>query len=248
MSRYVTTDWHGRADIADKVLEYLKEDDELYFLGDAIDRGPDGLYIMEKLLQDPRVTYLKGNHEDMFVDAISDYIEGRSGMSMQHWISQGGDTTWAAAVKLSDASLWRIHSRLRSLPERIDLTTEDGKTIILSHAGCDPWVDDEIAKYWGLKDRYIWDRKHIHSSSIDFKQEEWKDTYVIHGHTPVITRHFCGDEDVVLPGYEEVKAVYYADGHKICLDLYTVGTGRAVLFDLDTFEEIYFTEKGIVKQ
>ena len=62
MSRYVATDWHGRADVADKVLEYLKPEDELYFLGDAIDRGPDGIYIVNKLLQDPRITYFKVNH------------------------------------------------------------------------------------------------------------------------------------------------------------------------------------------
>lgn len=247
MSRYVATDWHGRADVADKVFEYLKEDDELYYLGDAIDRGPSGIYITYKLLQDPRVVYLKGNHEDMLVDVISYYAEGRTGQIMQHWLGQGGDTTWHDVAIMPDADIWRLRNKLKSLPERIDLTTEDGKYIILSHAGCDPWIDDQTARMWGIKDRYLWDRKHLHSSSVDFKQEKWKDTYVIHGHTPVLTKHFCGDEDVVLPGFEDVRAVRYADGHKICLDLYTVGTGKTVLFDLDTFEEIYFTEEGIVK-
>ena len=52
---------------------------------------------------------------------------------------------------------------------------------------------------------------------------------------------------MILPEFEEVKAVHYAEGHKICLDLYTAGTGKAVLFDLDTFEEIYFTAEGKVE-
>ena len=52
MSRYVATDWHGIKDISDKILAYLKPEDELYFLGDAIDRGPDGMRIMYDLLED----------------------------------------------------------------------------------------------------------------------------------------------------------------------------------------------------
>ena len=239
MSRYVSSDWHGVAEIADKILEYLKPEDELYFLGDAIDRGPNGMYIMHKLLQDPRVTYLKGNHEDLMLMCVPDFIEGHFEYAVG-WYQNGGEVTWKTLEKMDDRSKLWFCKKVYDMPERLDITNTKGQHIILSHAGCDPWIDDATARMWGIKDRYIWDRKHIHSSSEDFKQEEWKDTYVIHGHTPVLTRHFCGDEDVILPGTEEVKAVHYADGHKICLDLYTVGTGRAVLFDLDTFEEIYF--------
>jgi serine/threonine protein phosphatase 1 len=239
MSRYVATDWHGIKDISAQVLSYLKPEDELYFLGDAIDRGPDGMYIMLKLLQDPRITYLKGNHEDMLADVIFDYIEGRAGHMTQHWLGQGGQSTWKDLIKISDATLWRLRNKIINMPERIDIENNRGEHIILTHAGCDPWVDDEEARLFGLKHRYLWDRKHIHHSWDEFQQEEWKDTYVIHGHTPVLSRCFCGDEDVVLPGVSG-NVVHYAGGHKICLDLFTVGTGRAVLFDLDTFEEIYF--------
>lgn len=41
----------------------------IIFGGDAIDRGPDGYNIMKQLLDDPHVTYLMGNHEDMFTKA-----------------------------------------------------------------------------------------------------------------------------------------------------------------------------------
>ena len=239
MSRYVATDWHGIKEISDKILAYLKPEDKLYFLGDAIDRGPDGMRIMYDLLEDKRVIYLLGNHEDMMYESLTEYMEGHTYM-MPHWISQGGDTTWKTLEYTTYSNQEWLCKRIKDMPQRVDIINKKGQHIILTHAGCDPWIDDEIARMWGIKNRYIWDRKHIHSNSEDFKQEEWKDTYVIHGHTPVLTRHFCGDEDVILPGTEEVKAVHYADGHKICLDLYTVGTGRAVLFDLDTFEEIYF--------
>ena len=40
---YVTTDLHGNGLLWRKIKEKLNIDDTLYFLGDAIDRGPDGL-------------------------------------------------------------------------------------------------------------------------------------------------------------------------------------------------------------
>lgn len=246
MSRYVATDWHGVRDIADKILEYLKPEDELYFLGDAIDRGPDGLYIMFKLLQDPRVKYLKGNHEDMMLWCVPEFMEGHFELA-PHWYQNGGELTWKKLEMMDDqAKIW-FCAKILNMPEKIDITNTRGQHIILTHAGCDPWMTEEEYLMLGIKDHYLWDRKHIHHACDEFKQKEWKNTYVIHGHTPVLTKHFCGDEDVVLPEVKDVRAVHYADGHKICLDLYTVGTGRAVLFDLDTFEEIYFTAEGKVE-
>ena len=35
------------------------------------------------------------------------------------------------------------------------------------------------------------------------------------------------------------EAVRYADGKKVCIDLMTAFTGRAILFNLDTGEELY---------
>ena len=215
MSRYVATDWHGMADVADKILEYLKPDDELYFLGDAIDRGPNGLYIMYTLLTDPRVTYLKGNHEDIMLDCVPDFIEGHFQYA-NHWYENGGDITWKSLEKLEDREKLWFCRKIANMQERIDIINKKGQHIILSHAGCDPWIDDEMARMMGLKYRYIWDRKHIHSSWDEFQQEKWKNTYVIHGHTPVLNKHFCGDEDVVLPEVKEVRAAHYANGHKIC--------------------------------
>ena len=53
-------------------MKYCYEMDDtpwIIFGGDAIDRGPDGYNIMKQLLDDSHVTYLMGNHEDMFTRA-----------------------------------------------------------------------------------------------------------------------------------------------------------------------------------
>ena len=72
---YASSDWHGNGELAIKVLNYLQPDDKLYFLGDAIDRGPHGYQIMTQLLEDKRVIYMLGNHEQMMLEAIQHMIK-----------------------------------------------------------------------------------------------------------------------------------------------------------------------------
>ena len=62
---YCFTDLHGMYNLWAQIRDYCKPDDTLIFLGDACDRGNDGLKIIYELLKDPRVIYLKGNHEDI---------------------------------------------------------------------------------------------------------------------------------------------------------------------------------------
>ena len=65
-------DIHGMYDLYKAIMNYCNEQDPeatIVFLGDACDRGPDGYQIMKELLDNPKVVYLKGNHEDMFTKA-----------------------------------------------------------------------------------------------------------------------------------------------------------------------------------
>ena len=47
---YCISDLHGRYDRYEKVLEKIQDTDELYVLGDCIDRGKDGLKILNETL------------------------------------------------------------------------------------------------------------------------------------------------------------------------------------------------------
>ncbi|SFQ35506.1 Calcineurin-like phosphoesterase [Butyrivibrio proteoclasticus] len=53
MSTYAISDLHGQYDIFEKLLDVIdfSENDFLYVLGDAIDRGPDGIKILQKINQ-----------------------------------------------------------------------------------------------------------------------------------------------------------------------------------------------------
>lgn len=72
MGVFFFTDIHGNKNLYDAVIEYCGNN-LIIFGGDAIDREPHGYYIMKSLLKNPRVIYLKGNHEDMFVRAAREF-------------------------------------------------------------------------------------------------------------------------------------------------------------------------------
>ena len=66
------TDIHGSRPLFDAIMKYCNEQDPeatIIFGGDAMDRGADGYAIMKELLDNPKVVYLMGNHEDMFCKA-----------------------------------------------------------------------------------------------------------------------------------------------------------------------------------
>ena len=67
---FACSDLHGMWQLWEQIDAYCDETDTIFFLGDAADRGPDGLRLMKTLLIDKRVKYIKGNHEDMKVISL----------------------------------------------------------------------------------------------------------------------------------------------------------------------------------
>ncbi|MGB3798811.1 MAG: metallophosphoesterase family protein, partial [Lewinella sp.] len=77
MPRYAITDIHGCSFTFHRLLERIGfgREDELYLLGDYIDRGPDSQGVLQHIwkLQGEgyQIHCLRGNHEQMLIDAIS---------------------------------------------------------------------------------------------------------------------------------------------------------------------------------
>ena len=78
MKKYATSDIHGCAKTSKKLVAKinLSKDDELYILGDYIDRGPDSKGVIDYIwqLQEEgfQVKCLLGNHEAMLLEKIRD--------------------------------------------------------------------------------------------------------------------------------------------------------------------------------
>jgi len=96
MKTFVVPDLHGRHDLLVKGLEavsHAAQGGTVVFLGDYIDRGPDGRAVLERLMAGPPVGWawvcLKGNHEDLMVCALE---TGDTDL----WLLNGGEATLAS--------------------------------------------------------------------------------------------------------------------------------------------------------
>ena len=233
MSVWACSDLHGQRILFDAIKNFIKEDDVVYFLGDACDRGPDGWEMIKEILADKRFIYLKGNHEDMLVKAHNEYFENGRGEAINLCIWNGGQPTLRAM--LADDNFIREHTIvvLALLPLTAEYTNKNGELIHMSHAGFSMGVDDPSSHDW------VWDRTH-------FFDTNWfgpDNAIVVHGHTPIpclieeISFYYDGlAEEEIEPG-----AFWYCGGHKIDIDCGTHFTNTTVLLNLDTFDEEIFS-------
>lgn len=246
MAVYATTDWHGYINIYSKIKAFLQPDDIVYFLGDANDRGPDGYALIKLIYNDPQFKYIKGNHEQMFVDVARSWKNSgltdeqcyKFNTSAYRMIKNNG------GVRTFDD--WRKDGAPMEWPEKLDLLplydvyeNKDGIKIFLSHAGCTLFQEQSVNDGTiTLFDDLLWGREHIY----DERDEQWPANYkIVHGHTPVeLLKERLGI-------WESPKTApyWYADDYKCCLDQRTFESGHACLMDLDTFEFKTFRDLSV---
>lgn len=211
MSMYAFSDIHGNYKIFQNILKKIKPSDTIYFLGDAIDRGPDGWKILKELLNHPQVEYIKGNHEQMLIDYFND---GDSAI----WFYNGGRPTYRDAI--NDDELENILKKIQKLPYKKTIQIEN-KTLLLSHAGC--LIKD--FKDLNLHDS-IWDRNHL---LMDEDLTQMEDVYLIHGHTPLISAPLWYNGNDIGEHYPD------KNHHKCDIDAGTYNTNKTILMKLDDF-------------
>lgn len=232
MATYAATDLHGMYNLWEQIKEYMKPEDTLYYLGDAIDRGPRGWDVFTELLDDPRVIFIKGNHEDMMY--YSYVFSGELGTEyFKAWDKNGGKETRKNLQEknLSYSEKMEYIYKIKDMPTFRIYQNERKETFLLTHAGFTP-----TKEYWNLnlfEQEYsnLWNRKHI--------TERWpQDTvnenkFVIHGHTPIPYMF------QLIPGIQD--PIIYCAGHKVNLDTGAFDSNMAILYNLDKNDiEIYF--------
>lgn len=239
---YVCTDLHGMRSLWEQIKNYCDETDTIYFLGDAADRGEDGLKLMKDLLADKRVKYLKGNHEDMLVLVGLDIFNGAF-ESMDLLISNGGAQTLRDFLSMEDTKEQiKLIKTLDALPLTAEYTNTKGQNIFLSHAGTAfDYTEEEIKNM--VFNRYLWDRTHICREWTN--DPKYENTIMVHGHTPTQILKEKLNECQQFSDKEHIKytgknVITYCNGHKIDLDLGSFATGFAALFDLDEMKVVNY--------
>lgn len=227
--KYVVSDIHGHYSHFLKLLEKLNltENDTLYVLGDIIDRGPENINLVRKIMSMPNVKMILGNHEDMMLG----YYKGKNLFDRKYfqalWYHNGGDFTDKEFKILESEEQERILEYFSSLPLELEVTV-NGIIYNLVH-GC--YVADSHKSKISANtysDIVLWER-------IDPTDIGLEDKTVIFGHT--CTKYYL---DNVVDKY-----TIWKNNNLIGIDCGMAGYSRNPLkcqlgcLCLDNLEEIY---------
>jgi serine/threonine protein phosphatase 1 len=203
---YAIGDVHGLAGRLRDLHHYILEDQKrhgcaakIVHLGDYIDRGPCSRETLLQVMALSRyaaqksnisVEALRGNHEQMLLDAYDGAFDGAD----RHWFGNGGVAaleSYARAHDVSDDADWRAAidlAHIAWLRERPLMLYDPQRRIVFAHAGIDPQTFPACKP-----EILIWTR-----SPRFFNPEQWPTRpgldglLVVHGHTP--THGFHPDE------------------------------------------------------
>jgi serine/threonine protein phosphatase 1 len=164
-------DVHGHYDALMILLEAIapETEDEVYFVGDLVDRGPKSAEVVEYVIRNNYVCIL-GNHEQMMLDVLTNPLAPEH--CRQAWLYSGGHSTIGS---YGDAGIPSEHIEwMTQLPTHIDLGD-----VWLVHAGVDPELPIEAQS----SEQFCWIRDDFHSMQAPF----FPDKLIITGHTITFT-------------------------------------------------------------
>jgi serine/threonine protein phosphatase 1 len=163
-------DIHGCLDQLKTLMTQVapKLADRVVFLGDYVDRGPDSAGVIDYLIEFNRIfpstCFLRGNHEQMFID----YLDGHDPTS---FLVNGGLKTLNS---YQSSGQWPIPSSHRTFIDAL-LDYYETEDYIFVHAGLRPGIPLAEQDSSDL----LWIRRDFITSSYD-----WGKT-VVYGHTPL---------------------------------------------------------------
>lgn len=170
---FVVGDIHGCYNQLMDKLTYEGFDrtrDRLFSVGDLIDRGPDSEKCLS-LLQEPWFHMVRGNHEEMLINAC-----GGAGESYSWWASYGA---WAKWINPQEMNAWA--KRLQLLPIAITLEM-DGYSVGICHAEPDGQDWEKMVSNSRSVDVMQWGRR-VLSKPPAYDVDGVDIT--LHGHTPL---------------------------------------------------------------
>lgn len=202
--------------------------DTLYVLGDVIDRGPDGVKVLQDMSLRPNVFPLLGNHE--FTAAIClpwlmaeiteqslAALDETQLAALSEWLTNGGDMTLRGLNQLNREEREDIQEYFREM----DLYAEvevGGRRFVLTHSALEHFAPDKPLEDYELQD-YLFGRPAPEAVY-------YPDRILIFGHTP--TRILGG-------GGKIIRQKTWIDIDCGCV----FKGGRLGCLCLDTMEEFY---------
>lgn len=172
---YVLSDIHGNKEAFDTLLSLIQmqPDDHLYILGDVIDRGPDGIRLLQQIRAMQNCTLLLGNHEYMMVDCLRHPDDAEKTL---RWMDNSCEDTFMHLSEFSQEELEDLLSYVESLPVQAEITV-GGKAFLLVHAAPAELYDAGDSIYDNCTEFMVWHRLQNTDTLPEGKT-------VVFGHTP----------------------------------------------------------------
>jgi serine/threonine protein phosphatase 1 len=213
-------DIHGCSRALDAILNSVRPhpDDQIIALGDYVDRGPDSMGVLERLIalrRTHKLVALRGNHEQMMLDA-------RAGnLGANFWFEWGGHDTLVSYTPWGeDGSLAEVPPHHWDFMEKDCVNWYETDTHIFVHAIVDPDLpldQQPLAKlHW----------EPLHSS----QKPHLSGKIVICGHT----------------AQRSGKPLNL--GHTICIDTWVYGEGCLTCLDVTTGKYWQANQLGQTRQ
>ena len=182
---YVISDIHGNTRRFESVMKQinLQPEDKLYILGDVIDRYPDGIKILRKIMKMPNVKMLLGNHEYMMLNALDtpfdpdnyeEYYEHVDRIKL--WYRNGGRVTHDYLKHIRKDIRAEVFEYLRGLPLNIKIVV-NGQEYRLIHGSPIELFERYRFSYSDKAEFAVWHR--YKGFDMDFDDQN-----TIFGHTP----------------------------------------------------------------
>lgn len=237
--RYVISDIHGCYEEFIELLEKINfsSSDELYILGDVMDRGPEPIKVMQKMMEMENVFFILGNHDfvmyknmkklavEITEENAEEYLDSDDIADYIMWIQEGGNTTSQKFKELSRSQ----QQDMLSYIEEAELYEEifvDDKRFVLVHAGLNEFDEAKDLEDYQLEDFMFY--------RADYGRRYFSDenTWLVTGHTPVIKIR------------DDKKPYIYKENGHIAVDCGCIYGEHLAAYCFETGEEFYVKRKA----
>ncbi len=246
MSVFAISDIHGCFDEFQAALRMVEfgDADQLFILGDIIDRGPQIGACIEWLVQNDangpgsNIHFVMGNHEELadwsLLGAWSDFRFDEA--CVNDWKQNGGRKTLGQMRKLDPAVVDAFQHIVRHAPKALGVQMED-EFVFMSHAGMRPAEPGCEPDAWLVQAEQdlLWIGVGWYRLSAD------PPFHVVSGHTPTfalcehLPTYTCPDE--VLEEGRRAHMMHW--GHKHCIDCGCVYGFNLGILRLDDWQAFY---------
>lgn len=163
---YLLSDIHGHLQRFESIMEqiHLQPDDTLYILGDVIDRYPNGITILKRIMNLPNAKMLLGNHEYMMLSAIGnckDIEEEKiktSWKARRLWYKNKGKITHDCLKQVQLEQRVELFNYIKSLPTNLNIEVNSIKYKLVHASPEENYMTQYSDDYKNSQEFAVWER------------------------------------------------------------------------------------------